>query len=111
MTIPNSEAMKTLIKILSAFGLGALLLASCKEEPAPLVNTPAVNVTTEKLDPNANESGTVRAFPGTQVTAKGINLDKVGGVRVDGVPAEIVTSEMKTLVFKIPASDKQQTEE
>lgn len=89
----------------------AVLFASCAKEKQTLVNTPAVNVTTEKLDPNTDESGTVRAFAGTKVTAKGLNLDKVGAVKIDGKEATIVEKTMKTIVFEIPVLDKAQQDE
>lgn len=98
-------------KIFGILMFAAVLFASCKKEAQTLVNTPAVNVTTEKLDPNTDESGTVRAYVGTKVTAKGLNLDKVGAVRIDGKDAAIVEKTMKTLVFEIPAMDKAQQDE
>ena len=73
--------------------------------------TPAINVTSEKLDPSTDESGTVRAYAGTQVTAKGLNLDNVGMVKVDGVEARIISKDMKTLVFEIPVLDKPQQDD
>ncbi len=100
--------MKRLFGILM---LAAVLFASCAKEKQALVNTPAVNVTTEKLDPNTDESGTVRAFTGTRVTAKGLNLDKVGAVKIDGKDAAIVEKTMKTLVFEIPELGKAQQDE
>ena len=98
-------------KIFGILALAAVLFASCEKEKQTLINTPAVNVTTEKLDPNTDESGTVRAFAGTQVTAKGLNLDKVGAVKIDGKDATIIEKTMKTLVFEIPAMDKAQQDE
>ena len=92
-------------KIFGILMMAAVLFASCQKEKQTLVNTPAINVTTEKLDPNTDESGTVRAYAGTQVTAKGLNLDKVGAVKIDGKDATIVEKTMKTLVFEIPAID------
>lgn len=98
-------------RIFGILMFAAVLLASCEKEKQTLVNTPAVNVTTEKLDPNTDESGTVRAYAGTHVTALGLNLDKVGAVKVDGKDATIVEKSMKTLVFEIPAMDKPQQDE
>ena len=98
-------------KIFGILMFAAALFASCKKEAQTLVNTPAVNVTTEKLDPNTDESGTVRAFAGTKVTAKGLNLDKVGAVKIDGKEATIVEKSMKALVFEVPAMDKAQQDE
>ena len=89
-----------------------LTLASCDQEPEIVVHSsPAIDITNYKLDPNANESGTVRAYAGTQVTAKGLNLDRVGAVKIDGVDAAIVSKEMKELVFEIPALDKPQQDD
>ena len=89
-----------------------LTLASCNQEPEiVLQNTPAVDVTNQKLEPNTNESGTIRAYIGTQVTAKGLNLDRVGSVKVDGLDATIVSKEMKTLVFEIPVLNKPQKDD
>jgi len=92
--------------------VAALGFASCEQnETAPVQNTPAINVTNEKLDPSTDESGTVRAYVGTKVTAKGLNLDKVGLVKIDGIEAEIVEKSMKTLVFTIPAISKPQQDD
>lgn len=84
---------------------GTLLAVSCREEYGIQnpVNTPAIDVTTQKLEPAADEAGSVRAFIGTEVTAHGFNLEHVSKVTVDDADAEIVTKEFKTLVFKIPA--------
>ena len=93
--------------------VAAILTAvSCNQEPQIVVqNPPAIDVTNQKLDPNTNESGTVRAYAGTQVTAKGLNLDRVGSVKIDGKDATIVSKEMKTLVFEIPVLDKPQQDD
>lgn len=93
---------KTLTYILA---FAAILAVSCKQEYGVTtpVNTPAIDVTTQKLDPAADESGAVRAFIGTEVTAHGFNLELVSKVTVDDVEAEIVSKEFKTLKFKIPA--------
>jgi len=92
---------KTLTYILA---FAALLAVSCKQEYGVTtpVNTPAIDVTTQKLEPAADESGAVRAFIGTEVTAHGFNLELVSKVTVDDKEAEIVSKEFKTLVFKIP---------
>ncbi len=96
-------------------GLGVLLIAllgvSCKQEAPETVNTPAINITNKKLSPDPNESGTVRAYIGDEVTAEGFNLDKVGAVRFDGVEAEIVSQTIKKIVFKIPALDLAQADD
>ena len=99
-------------KIYVFAALAAMLsLFSCKEEGIQVQRTPAINVTTEKLNPATDESGTVRAYAGTQVTAKGLNLDMVGSVKIDGVEATIVSKEMKTLVFEIPVLAKAQKDD
>ncbi|MBQ9311164.1 MAG: IPT/TIG domain-containing protein [Bacteroidales bacterium] len=99
-------------KIFSILAFAALFaFAACEDEVTPAENTPAVNVTTEKLNPNTDESGTVRAYVGTQVTALGLNLDKVGKVTIDGLDATIVSQEMKTLVFEIPDIGKGQQDD
>lgn len=93
---------KTLLYILAL--AGTLLAVSCKEEygvQTP-VNTPAIDVTTQKLEPAADEAGSVRAYIGTEVTAHGLNLELVSKVTVDDAEAEIVSKEFKTLVFKVP---------
>ena len=96
-------------------GFGLLLIAflgiSCKQEAPELINTPAINITNKSLVPNPNESGTVRAYIGDEVTAEGFNLDKVGAVRFDGVDAEIVSQDIKKIVFKIPALDLPQADD
>ena len=96
-------------------GFGLLLIAllgiSCKQEAPVTVNTPAINITNKTLVPNPNESGTVRAYIGDEVTAEGFNLDKVGAVRFDDVDAEIVSQDIKKIVFKIPALNLPQADE
>ena len=96
-------------------GLGILLIAllgiSCKNEAPVTINTPAINTTNKTLVPNPNESGTVRAYIGDEVTAEGFNLDKVGAVRFDGVDAEIVSQTIKKLVFKIPVLNLPQADD
>lgn len=101
--------MKKTVLFLFA-GLLALTL-SCKKEGIQPKNIPAIDVTTQKLEPAADESGSIRAFVGTEVTAKGFNLDKVGLVKVNDLEAEIVSKDIKTLVFKVPALDLAQRDE
>ena len=103
--------MKKIYSLLTALLMAALLLPACKREQVAPVQTPAIDVTNNKLDPNTNESGTVRAYVGTEVTAVGFNLDKVGGVKIGGKDAEIVRKDIRTLVFKIPALDLPQADE
>ncbi len=95
---------------LTALVLLSLTLSCKREQPAP-VNTPAIDITNNKLSPDPNESGTVRAYVGTEVTAVGFNLDKVGEVRFDETVAEIVSKEIKKLVFKVPALPLAQKDE
>ena len=99
------------IKLCLGILLIALLGISCKNEAPVTINTPAINTTNKTLVPNPNESGTVRAYIGDEVTAEGFNLDKVGAVRFDGVDAEIVSQTIKKIVFKIPVLDLPQADE
>ena len=96
-------------------GLGILLIAllgiSCNQEGPAVVNTPAINITNKKLSPDPNESGTVRAYVGDEVTAEGFNLDKVGAVRFNGVDAEIVSQTIKKIVFRIPVLNIPQSDD
>lgn len=106
--------MKRIFSILmlaAVFGFAACEQTEKAGESGSVKRTPAINVTNEKLDPSTDESGTVRAYVGTQVTAKGLNLDHVGLVKVDGKEAEIVKKEMKTLVFVIPDIGKAQQDD
>lgn len=82
--------------------LGAAVLQGCKQEQMEIVNTPAIDVTTQKLSPSADESGTVRAYIGTAVNAKGFNLDRVGLVTMDGVEAPIVEQTISSITFEVP---------
>ncbi len=113
--------MKTIYKLALAL-LGSALVSSCEwtvfdelrgqsDSVSKTVNTPAINVTTEKLAPNTDESGSVRAYIGTEVTAKGFNLDKVSKVTFDDVEAAIVEQDIKTLVFEVPAMDLAQSDD
>lgn len=95
---------------LTALALLSLTLSCKREQPVP-VNTPAIDITNNKLSPDPNESGTVRAYVGTEVTAVGFNLDKVGEVRFDETVAEIVSKEIKKLVFKVPTLPLAQKDE
>lgn len=77
-----------------------MFLAGCKKEPVELINTPAFDGST--ISPAANESGSVKAFVGTEVSVSGFNLDKVSDVMVDDVKAEIVSQTIKEITFKMP---------
>ena len=83
--------------------LASLFIAGCQEESVEIINTPAFDSST--VSPAANESGTVRAYVGTEVTASGFNLDKVTDVMVDEVKAEIVSQTIKTISFRMPAME------
>ena len=89
-------------------GLGVLLIAllgvSCKQEAPETVNTPAINITNKKLSPDPNESGTVRAYIGDEVTAEGFNLDKVGAVRFNGVDQIVLSFEQREHVAQTLAA-------
>lgn len=92
-------------KIYAVMALGAamtLAWACGDDDGVEVTNTPAINVTTEKLSPNADESGSVRAYVGTRVTAVGFNLDKVSRVTLGESDAQIVEQDIKTLVFEVP---------
>lgn len=95
--------MKTYIKILAAALAMVSLLPACKEEVIEPVHTPAVDVTTQKIEPASDESGTVRAYVGTEVTLHGFNLDCVSTVTIGGVEAEITSQTIKDLSFLVPA--------
>lgn len=107
--------MKNIRKGLAALLFGAVLLASCNDDDGITAQqTPAVDVTTRTLQPNATgstgESGSIRAYVGTVVTAQGFNLDRVSHVTfaasaedAEEVEAEIVEQSIKELKFKVPA--------
>lgn len=69
---------------------------------------PAVNPAT--LSPLSNESGSVKAYIGTEVTAEGFNLDRVGSLTMDDLPAEITEQTIKLLRFRVPALDYAQND-
>lgn len=94
--------MKRHFNILLSLGLAAAVFAACEKQPEELKNTPAVDVTTRIISPSADESGTVRAYIGTEVTCYGFNLDKVGAVHLGGVEATIVGQSIKQLTFQVP---------
>ncbi len=110
--------MKNIWKGIAVLLFGAALLAGCGDDSTdPMGHEPAINITTPKtpLEPNATgsdgESGTVRAYIGTVVSAIGVNLDCVSSVTLGGMEAEIVEKTMKTLKFKVPALDLAQRDE
>ncbi len=85
-----------------SFLLAAAVLAfgSCKEDTIVPVQTPAVD--SSSITPAANESGSTRAYAGTEVSVTGFNLDKVGRVTVEDVDAEIISQDIQTLTFAVP---------
>lgn len=108
--------MKNIWKGMAVLLAGAALLTACGDDSSdPEGHFPAIDVSTRKLAPNATgpngESGMVRAYVGTVVTAEGFNLDQVGDVTFDGVSAEIVEQSIKTLKFKVPMLDLAQRDD
>ena len=98
--------------IIAALGAALLLAPGCEDDSEIVpVNTPAINITTQKLAPDTNESGTVRAYIGTEVTAQGFNLDKVSRVTLDEVEAAITKQDIKTLAFEVPQMDLAQSDD
>lgn len=100
--------MKNILKGMAALLLGAALLTACGDDSTePAGHTPAIDVTTRKLAPDATgaagESGSTRAFVGTVVTAQGFNLDRVSRVTMNDTEAEIVEQSIRELKFKVPA--------
>ncbi len=107
--------MKKIGKGFAALLFGAALLTACNEDDGVVVEqVPAIDVSTRTLQPDATgsngESGSVRAFVGTVVTAQGFNLDRVARVTFaataegsEEVEAEIVEQSIKELKFKVPA--------
>ena len=82
---------------------------SCRKEPQQLVNTPAFDSST--MTPKTDESGTIRAFVGTEVTAKGFNLDKVTKVTFSDVEAEIKSQSINSIAFVVPQLDLAQQDD
>lgn len=91
------------LTLLLAGSLAALTACGPEQSEVDVQHTPSINSTT--LSPMTDESGSVRAYIGTEVSAGGFNLDRVSHVTVDGVEAEITEQTIKTLKFKIPALD------
>lgn len=83
--------------------------SSCRKEPQQIVNTPAFDSST--MTPKTDESGTIRAFVGTEVTAKGFNLDKVTKVTFSDVEAEIKSQSINSITFTVPQLDLAQQDE
>lgn len=98
--------MKRITKYLTLLLSGSLAaLTACGPDmnEVDAQHTPAINSTT--LSPMTDESGSTRAYVGTEVTAEGFNLDLVARVTMNEVEAEITEQTIKTLKFKVPALD------
>lgn len=96
--------MKRITKYLTLLLSGSLAaLTACGPDmnEVDAQHTPAINSTT--LSPLTDESGSTRAYVGTEVTAEGFNLDLVARVTMNEVEAEITEQTIKTLKFKVPA--------
>ena len=98
---------------LFAIVAGALLGFGCADrsgfiDAEDTQRTPALNSTT--LSPLSNESGSVRAYIGTEVTVQGFNLDRIGSVTMDDIEVELTAQNIKELKFKIPALDYAQND-
>jgi len=89
---------------------GVLLLFGCRDdhfldggEYVPVLNSAT-------LSPLSNESGSVKAYVGTEVSVQGFNLDKVASVTMDDIEVELTSQSIKELKFKIPALDYAQSD-
>ncbi|MDE7344936.1 MAG: hypothetical protein K2N02_05155, partial [Alistipes sp.] len=69
---------------------------------------PVLNPAT--IAPLSNESGSVRAYVGTEVTVQGFNLDRIGAVTMDDCEVELTAQSIKELKFRIPALDYAQND-
>ena len=98
--------MKRFTKYLTLFLTGSLAaLTACGPEMNEVEahHVPSVNGTT--LAPMSDESGSVRAYVGTEISVQGFNLDLVSRVSMGDLDAEITEKTIKTLKFKVPALD------
>lgn len=98
--------MKRITKYLTLLLTGTLAaLTACGPEMDEVEahHVPSVNGTT--LAPLSDESGSIRAYVGTEVSVEGFNLDLVSHVSVGDLDAEITEQTIKTLKFKVPALD------
>lgn len=98
--------MKRFTKYLALFLTGSLAaLTACGPEmnEVDVQNNPAINSTT--LSPMTDESGSVRAYVGTEISVEGFNLDRVSHVTMGDLEAEITEKTIKILKFKVPALD------
>lgn len=100
--------------LLAALAVGTALWAGGCDDRDGFIDAsdtqriPAVNPAT--LAPLSNESGSVKAYVGTEVTAEGFNLDGVGSVTMDDRPTEITGQTIKQIKFRIPALDYAQND-
>ena len=98
--------MKRITKYLTLLLTGSLAaLTACGPEMSEVdvQHTPSINSTT--LLPMTDESGSTRAYVGTEISAEGFNLDVVSHVTMNEVEAEITEKTIKALKFKVPALD------
>lgn len=82
--------MKRFTKYLALFLTGSLAaLTACGPEmnEVDVQNNPVINSTT--LSPMADESGSVPAYVGTEISVEGFNLDRVSHVTLGDLEAEI----------------------
>ncbi len=98
---------------LFAIVAGALLGFGCADrsgfiDAEDTQRTPALNSAT--LSPLSNESGSVRAYIGTEVSVQGFNLDRIGSVTMDDIEVELTAQNIKELKFKVPALDYAQND-
>lgn len=96
-----------------AMAVGLLPLGGCNDDSGFIdaedtQRIPALNSAT--LSPLSNESGSVRAYVGTEVTVQGFNLDRIGAVTMDDIEVELTAQSIKELKFKIPALDYAQND-
>ena len=98
----------------AAFVCAALLSGGCNDRDGLIDkddarHVPALNAQT--FMPLSNESGSVKAYVGTEVSVSGFNLDQVGSVTVDDIAVEITEQNIKQIKFKIPALDHAQRDQ
>lgn len=98
----------------AAFVCAALLSGGCNDRDGLIDkddarHVPALNAQT--FMPLSNESGSVKAYVGTEVSVSGFNLDQVGSVTMDDIAVEITEQNIKQIKFKIPALDHAQRDQ
>lgn len=98
----------------AAFVCAALLSGGCNDRDGLIDkddarHVPALNAQT--FMPLSNESGSVKAYVGTEVSVSGFNLDQVGSVTMDDITVEITEQNIKQIKFKIPALDHAQRDQ